>query len=169
MVEKTRHGFCPHGAHGLQAKPATKGRRTELGLQLPPWLTGCWGSVPGGRPEDLPWEVTTEGRQEGEVERAWARGGGNSPAWGRACAKMPQCQKQGTLKEASVGRGGRRVRRAEVGEGPAHQVGLVFFLSAAGVALRTEPGGSGQICVGKGHLRFRVEDKLLARVVAEDQ
>lgn len=32
--------------------------------------------------------------------------------------------------------------RAEVGEGPAHQEGLVFFLSAAGVALRTEPGGS---------------------------
>lgn len=65
--------------------------------------------------------------------------------------------------------GGRRVRRAEVGEGPAHQEGLVFFLSVAGVALRMEPGGSGQICVGKGHLRCRVEDKLLARVVAEDQ
>lgn len=48
VVNITRHGFCPHGAYCLEGKPATKQRSTELGIQLQPWLTGGWWSVPVG-------------------------------------------------------------------------------------------------------------------------
>lgn len=110
VVQKTRHGFCPYGAYGLEGKPVSYQAKKHVTRNSTVAVAdvadgGVGGESQRGGQEATPWGVMTEWRDEGEEESTWARGAGHPPGKGRADTKTPWCRKQGALREASVGRG----------------------------------------------------------------